>query len=603
MFMVAEHIRLLSESCEKMRAALAKARAKEERRAARKASGDSDEEDEEDEEEEEGEEEGEKRIQLHPVEVQLYELSASIRELIHLLVSAPLDEQGFSRLAGNMWANSVVDVLGAAHDRAVESAGLADFVSRAIPIPTLPSPFTSAEGAEAWDRALKTTSPNPDPPTDKKAAKAPKNAPPPTAPTSQQVDYFYKEMYEFVRTGILEATERLFDENSSLYRQQAKVLQKQLPIQLATIRDLAVPRSEDYFGKVVFMSVDGDALVSDATTFSLFPLQLIALRRLVATLTELLTKEPKLVVLVTESPRTVASPSSMAEVVGRLQASLKESWAAYQHSDRRSRKKLKQPPREYREPDVFFSSTAAKLIYQLGNLLQTGSLDGMASSPEYFGTHAPIFVLENLQFDGVIPQEPDYISEESDEEEAPVYLGKDLARDYKYRKWVSHRPFSVPVAVLTEANEKVSQDCYCESYAAIRQILATAELAGDQAIWVDDSIRGVYDPASTFVHEKVCDDLQGKRMVAPSTREGFGWYAVLRSMNSFQALVADLSEEPLGVTKHLAALFPHCVRKGVAPMTTFVLGGEMRADKLRLLDEIIALVRLLARLDRHFDYV
>lgn len=598
---VVRHLSSLVQSIQKLRAALEKVRAREERRAKRKAAGESDDEEEEDEEEEEEEEEekggGSRSKPRHELEIELAALRARFQGGVNNLTVTPLNAATFDTLAGKMWLEAAVDHLENAHSRALQSSGLHEFVSRGIPIPTLPSPFTSEEGLAAWTQALNTTSPVADPPADKKAAKPAKNAPPPTAPTQQQIDFFYREMYEEVRTGILNACETLFQENSTAYRENSRARQAQHPLGHRDISQVAVARQEDVADRVVFVTVDGEAWGGDSSSSSAFPLQSIAEKQLASQLVSLLSWKPKLIVLVSESPAHVGNPASLSIRASSLQSVLTEQWARYVHRDRRARKKLKQSADIYRQVAVHASTSLAEATYQLSALLRTGRADLFSPSSasmdatEYLASHCPIFLWENLRVTGVVPSEPEFVEEESDEDEAPIYLAQEEAKSYQYNKWVAKRPFRVPVPLFPSKSIKVMQDTYCEVYAALREILALVRDCGESILWMDGDGQALFDPQRTFGHKKICELLTDQRVTTPSTRESFGWCAVLQSLREGPtALISAEEEEKRRLGEHIARLFPQCHKNGSTPRSLLILGGELRQDKFRVLDEVLELV-------------
>lgn len=581
------HLQELEKSISQMRQAIEKLRLKAERKAARLAAGDSDEEDEEEPDEEVEEDSDRPPPPLHAKLVELRSLRARTTGGTLDLASSPLSTKPFEVLVKSMWAEKVLDNMDSYYSNAIATAQMQDFVTRGVPIPVFPSPFTSPEGAEAWDNAMKLTSPIAEPvATGKGAAKPAKNAPPPTAPTQQQVDFFHKEFFVAVREGILSACESMFGDTMQLVQESVVSLHSGHLLAGKPFDQLAVPRAEDVTDKMLIIAIDCDVLVESSDGDSAFSLQANALQRMVSYLVQLLIFEPKGIVLVAESADHHPA-SQITAKVEQLRSLVEQKWTEHVSADSRARRKLKQPPRSYRGPEVMECATCAESLYRLGSLLRNGTMDmSSGSAASYFAKALPILFVENLRCPGALPVEPNYVAEESDDDEAPVYVGKEEAVAHSRQKWERRRPFRLPVT-LRVGGSKVVQECYCDAPPAVRELLVTAGIVGDEVLWIDACSRSLFDPLSSF--NMLHAEIEGKRMMSSALREVMGWCAVLRSGPSFLQLIKD-GDSAMG--KHLVKLLPQCAAKARRPSVVMVLGGELRADKLRLLDEMITLVRV-----------
>lgn len=594
---IVAHVEQLEKAITLMKTALEKVRLREERKAARIAAGDSDEEDEEEEEEEPDEEENDRppppqhflRSQLQSIRSRLY--GGALQ-----LITSPLPMHKFEQIVYNMWTEKVIDHMDSLHDVAIQSAGLQDFVARGVEIPKLPSPFTP-EGSIIWENAMKLTSPIPEPPPGTKVPKPAKNAPPPAAPVPQQVEYFYKEFYTSVRETLLSACEAMFGETVEAFNENHSQINAGHPLQSVELGATAVPRRGDIQDKIVFISFDGDMLSEEGRySESLFPIQAHAIAKEVTYLAELLSFEPKAIILLHESPANT-NPHSLMDKKDQLQSLLEEKWADYQVNDRRTRKKMKQPQRSYKGIDYIFSHSCAELYVQINSLMRFGTLEhaGSNSYESYFQSRIPLFVLENLRCAGVLPVEPSYASDDSDDESAPIYYGKSEGKAHSRRKWAQRRPFRLPVKVKIGKNT-INQDVYCDSSAALRELFTYAAINQNDMLWIDSIGPPLIDPFSST--GKPFEELVGKRMVSPGVREVLGWFTVLRNIPKFKNITnfaqsgdADAETFSVALSRHLTTLFPQSLKEGKKPQTMVVIGGEIKANKLRVVDELLTMVR------------
>jgi hypothetical protein len=581
---IVHHVDELEKAIEQMKKVADRLQLKAARRTARLAAGDSDEDDDDDEEEEEEEDDFDRPPPPpHTMIVALQHLKARVVGGSLELLTYPQPLQSFQASVSTILADQVLDKMDDYRQQAIAATGLQDFITRGIPIPTLPSPFTSPEGAAIWANALQLTSPVAEPANAKGAKKPPKNAPPPTAPTPQQVEYYYKELYSIVRDSLLSACNDMFCISSHMITSNIEELHSSHPLHSQhDISHIAMPRGDDIHRKVVFMTLDGDTILfnDSSTEDSAFPIRTQAVDQLASQLVQLLAHEPKLVVLLNESAASHIA-SSLSSQLPTIQAALQKQWGAYEATDKKIQKKLKIPLKHYKQPELKACANFAEIYHQLDSWLRSDA-----------SSHLPIFILENLRSPGVVPDEPEYVMEDSDDDEAPVFIGKEAAAVYHRNKWEQRRPFRVPITINTSHGKSMVQHCYADSVAAIRELILTASSQNDEIVWLDGQSRVLFDPLSSFNHESY-PELTQKRFVTAPVRESFGWCAVLASLSSFPATFTSNEEgadRVSAVQAHMQRLFPQCTLSNKKPNVVIVLGGELRPDKLRVLDELITMV-------------
>jgi hypothetical protein len=133
--------------------------------------------------------------------------------------------------------------------------------------------------------------------------------------------------------------------------------------------------------------------------------------------------------------------------------------------------------------------------------------------------------------------------------------------------------------------------------------------AGSELIWVEASALKLFESETQSAFQNLAvaasavaalpPEVQiiGSRFVSEEIREAFLWSGILQSLphavQLLQSTQIEQVEEPVTanpVGRHLLSLFPHTLSEGVKPRVMAVIGGMVRGDKFRVLDELIGYV-------------
>jgi len=601
-----------------------KARIKAEKLAARAASKESDDEDEDEEEEEPVDEDDLPPKPVHPFVTQVQSLQGEIHSTLFLLLAHPLPETDIydiaSAIVGEI-AESVVDH----HEAALVTCELAQMVQNSgVVIPNLPSPFASPEGAAAWAHALAQTSHIAEPEGDKKKAppKPAKGALPPSEPTKQQIDFFYKLVYDGVRTSFLDNSVALFNRVDERLQRDAVVPLKQYNTSLENLFHVASLRAEDCEagGKVAFVSFHGSAFTDQASVLSAFDVKQSNKVQAVAPVLKLAEFGAKAIVLVYESPSTLATSTTDALLpyFDEIKALIAQQRAEYVIKTTKALRKLKQKPPVFKELTFFKYASFAEFYFHADALLKNTPTQSI-----------PIILIENVLVTGVVPPEPVFVEEESDDEAAPVSLGVEESSLKKRRDFDARRPHRVLVTLDLTAPQpgvpkrtagsnmppSVRINVYADAAAAIVEAYGSVVGTSNGApLWVDGTQCKLFDPASVLPaldRSKITT-----RFASEDVREACLWAGVLQLLpqsvdylnavpdETAPAVVSDSNSDaietsqivaPTGkelIAQHFAQLFPYSAVVKKAPKAVVVLGGSIRADKFAALDQLIDLVRV-----------
>ena len=204
-----------------------------------------------------------------------------------------------------------------------------------------------------------------------------------------------------------------------------------------------------------------------------------------------------------------------------------------------------------------------------------------------------------------------FIQEMSDDDEAPVPIGRTESDSQKRHNWMKKSPHSLPVAVsIGDGKKTVTVECFCSASAAVAEILSKVAASGNEYLWIEASAQKLFESDSFSalqnmkifhsVLERVAAKHQiiGNRFVSEELRETFLWSGVLQILPeavyiSTQANSSEEAEEESpyrSIGRHLLALFPNTLSRGDKPKVVAVVGGKIRADKWRVLDQLIDLV-------------
>lgn len=650
---VIAHIESLEQFIAQRNAAAEKARLKAERLAQRKANGDSDDEDEEEEEEPE-EEEKPLYVKKHDLLVALNGLYGEVISKLQQLGTHPLSFGKVEKVLTAELCNTFEKITDFQED-ALKQAGIFEAFTTFLNnpanggnitglIPVAPNPFENEENSEYWAKMLALTTPNSEPAVpDKKAAKPAKNAPPPATATPQQCDFYHKILYESIRNSILDAMDRVLDtsmpgikaEVSNTFHAYSQIKTENpegceqeatSDDYVTTLSKVATYRRDDVEDAVVFYSMDADAIVNPKP--SAFDVRALTIHELAEEVLDFVKGNAKVLTLLYESPYEGIDKSTytLQSHVESIREAIQKQYDEYQVIDQKQRKKLKiKEIRQYRQVDVHFYSSFAELYYHLDHLLRfgyqelgNGTSSSSSSKEDYFQQYFPVLVLENMRCANVYPMEPKFEEVDSDDEFPSFSIGKEEYKQRDRRKYVDRRPQRLPVSINvtrfnphsgTKAIVKQTQHVYCNATAALQELFALAANQGDKRVWIDGQVKSLYarNHACHSLHSHV-----SRRVLSHHARESLLWCAALQAMPQFPQLIQSRSEESLNpppqttpllpgqlpalpihnFADYLTYFFPDAAKQGMSPRSLVVLGGELRIDKLRVLDELITVVSL-----------
>lgn len=609
----------------------------------RRAAADSDD-DEPEEEEEEEEEEGEADDEdewskpVHPFVAQVQGLIAEVHSSLHLLVTHPLPETEIYEIASGILgelAESVVDH----HLAALEVCELKDMVlTHNVVLSALPSPFTSAEGEAAWKHALTQTSHivEPEPGAKKGAAPKPtKNAPPPTEPTKQQVDFYYKTIYEGVRGSFLDAGVSVFTKVEELLQSEATTPLRKYGASLENLFQVGAVRLEDLTagvtagaqGRMAFVAFDGGAFSQQSAVRSAFDVRRESKLRAIAPVLKLVEDGAKAVVLLYESSCVVPDPATdtVLPFFDEFKNLISQQRADVVTKTHRALRKLKQKPPTHKELVFYKYASFAEFYHHVDALLKEDTNSSQKNG--FFNLNIPIILVENTRATGVVPPEPPLPELVEEDDEAPISIGEEESAAKRQRDWEARRPHRVQVTLdLSTSGGKrvgasakqqpstVRAECYAHAPSAIQEAFEIMkERSSAPPLWVDAQAGKLYDPLSEL--PALDRKLVSQRLVSDELREAYLWAGVLQllpqaaeylgealqpaAQSSAVDGAADGGPETVAVAtrsakeliaQHFARLFPYSAVSKKAPKAVVVLGGQIRAEKFVVLDHLIDLV-------------
>jgi hypothetical protein len=296
---------------------------------------------------------------------------------------------------------------------------------------------------------------------------------------------------------------------------------------------------------------------------------------------------------------------------------------------KKSKKKDKDNEKEeqlpqYRRIEMIFCANFAELYHRLDQLLRYGDTDGNAPDDgqknDYFARTLPILVLENLQCSDVVPAEPAYADSDSDDDfPALPAAGKDLARQRHRRRFVAARPQRrLRVALSTPSQQQQQQqEVYCDRTAALQELAALPCNHGVRVLWVDGQADSLFraDCAAFALH----DLLAAPRLLSHRLRESVLACALLQALPTHCRAIAgntadkssdnngnsnstsnEKDEEQKVVASTVSSLsqllsfhVPHShstQSSQSVPSSLAIIGGELRIDKYRVIDELLSTV-------------
>lgn len=518
-------------------------------------------------------------------------------------------------------------------------------------IPILPSPFTSSEGASAWEAAL-TAPVAAAADTDKKggAAGAKKAAAPDKKDAKKdkdaasagvvpvvdaaQANAFYLQMHRAVVASILDslvenmfsvvdaalnesiiaaAAARQADTASSAASTGGNNTQQSAASRVAVVRQTDIPRNG-----VVFLSCSGAAFLSSSLSSSLSAatpsaFDIYRLQREQAAEQVLLASQggARAVVLVFESssaasnnntsPSSSSSPSpaagliSSADVLPCLQTTLDAAAqrAAESKERQRPRPRKKDPPLP-RIPPETFNTRAVRSFAELDASLALLYSDDK-STPASF----PVLVLEDLRSPSIVPEDLPLPDEVSDDESCPIPIGIDEHRAKRAADWKRAGPKHVSVQISSGETVKCLAGVAEALYASITNC---AKRAAAACLWVDAA-------PSTLFEKPSCSALQrcaamavtpsGRllRVAAPVIRDVCVWADIASQFKRVPGLLASIQGDDSShfefsgaASDRDLALHARTLFGGAPPSSlrfSVVIGGFARIDKFLALDRLL----------------
>ena len=594
--------------------------------------------------EEEEEEEGDEDVQkpVHPYVSQVQGLLNEVHSTLHLLVAHPLPESEIYDIAFGIVGDMLESVV-EHHEKALEVCELAQMVqTNGVVLPALPSPFASEEGAAAWAHALAQTSHIAEPEGGgKKAPAKPAKGAAPTEPTKQQIDFFYKTLYEGVRGDFLNAGVATFAKVDETIQKVATAPLTKYGTSMSALFNVAAPRLEDCASegeaasKVAFVALSGGAFSQQSSVHSAFDVKQANKLRAIAPILQIIEYGAKAVVMVCESDSTVSCPQEDALLphFDEIKTLISQERADFITKTNKTLRKLKQKPPVYKE--LVFSKYAsfAEFYYHAESIFRQDASSG-SSKNSYFNLNVPVILIENVLVPGVVPPEPPLEEIMSDDDEAPVLLGLEESQAKRRKDWEARRPHRVPVTLdLTKLSAgapkrggsgskqqppTVRVDCFAHAPSAVVEAFQLVSSATSSApVWVDANLYKLYDSSSLL--PTLDRSVVTQRLVSEEVREACLWAGILQLMPQAETFLrhvpvsaaapneASADAESDGVTTvaaptapsskdlvaaHFARLFPYSAETKTAPVCTVVLGGSIRAEKFAVLDQLIDLVRV-----------
>lgn len=474
-------------------------------------------------------------------------------------------------------------------------------------------------------------------------------APPPATPL--QVDFYHKVFYDALRNRLIDSIVHKVDippPTVSLLTDEDNTSPTEAAENDATkLAQAAVWRGEDVRNKVVFFTFDLAQRVDTSDEHeATVGIGFDAVGRKIQTVAEevsamILEGQPACLLLLSSS---CAPPESVwqqraTELGQRLQYQWAKSVLQYRKRMKRAKQTIESGHVSNKVLQVWnHVDSWAALMYEL--------LPQVLRPPRApLSTTVPIFIVPDLTMPRLVPAVPPYEWIEDEDDDPAVAIGGDEYATQHYERYLAAYPMRLPVAtngaagagaaasgqrraswqrrasVKRQVNEPPS--CFCDISAALvdltQYVCAQFYEDNPQAVqWVDGTTQHVFQPqlplhkihdasykkvlprdpvvlaqmklaresvlCSRRVRESIVWSLL-PRMVLP------GWASIVSTTatDETEAVTAAAGGRS-ALTEHVRHLFPSAIAEQRRPRTLFVLGGAMRAEKLRLLDELIALV-------------
>lgn len=509
-----------------------------------------------------------------------------------------------------------------------------------------PSPFTSDEGKLLWDAALQA----PMVFEKKKKGSAPAQSSksrPHTAPivaNNEQVQVYYRNMYDTVKETLNGIIDEMFDQvNQKMVQYGANILQAS-SLAPSTFFEVGMYRSTDLGidstdanasskissvrGKVAMVNFAGDSFTRLKSSYnSAFDVPTTERNKSLQSLKKLGDLGAKAIVIIYESSPEAESNSFLSAA----KIYFEEFFTPLNILASTNNTQLKIMY------DIQYCSSMAELKYRLRQFIQHQETTNAAipsprsiNNPKKKGKKKgiippivlPIFVLEDIRLDGVIPKIPELDHPESSIDDAPLFIGEEeyeVERQKEWRKKGPHRVnCTIPTTNLNHGTKDEIVECFSSPTAAIHDLLQLGALfAPDHGcIWIDSNLK-VLSPfpkdLSKFRISEVEDYeeilrrqglvlssklsyLTGNRFSSQRIREFNLWLGVLTSLPTslkyFQPISDDNDAMDSMVRQHFQSLFPRILPSDPRSVRAIaVIGGRLRHDKFVALHQLMDMVR------------
>lgn len=514
------------------------------------------------------------------------------------------------------------------------------FVNSSVIAPMV-NPFLSDEGRKAFDSLIVLTSPEPlvDPnaPPVKGKKEPPKKGKEvaPLPATQLQVDYYHKIFYEQLRNRIIDSIIDKVDITPSATNFDSDATNENSIVK--NVIQAGVWRDEDITNKVILYTFDLSQVVNRDANEASIGVGFDVVARKIAIVAEEVSKmilngQPLCLLLLSSScaaPEESVSSTRAADLAQHLQFQWDKQVSLYRKQMKRAKQAIPSTHISNKSLQIVnFVNSFTSLMYEL--------LPPVLQHPQE--DTIPIFIIPDLNASTLIPPAPVYEMEDDDDNDPVVAIGTDAYNALQYQQFLAAYPVRIPVTIPGSGPKSLirqrsnlarrasfqrqstdSPTCFCDVSAAlvdlVQYICVQFFQSNRQAVqWIDGTTQHLFQPQLPLFkvydasYKKIMprDPVQlalmklsaGSVLCSQRTREALIWSLLPRFLmpswsyflSTSVSEVSNNSSSSLFLKEHVRQMFLAAVAEQRRPRTVFVLGGIMRAEKLRLLDELIPLV-------------
>lgn len=432
-------------------------------------------------------------------------------------------------------------------------------------ISSIPSPFTTSEGLETWQSVLSLRQPV-------TGKKPPASKPQKGYASDEQRKKYYLSMYELLSNSLIEGIAQglsKFDIHLNQENEQQLVNKK-----ISTLYNISALRQEDILSPNIplFFLFNGNIFVSPPQK-SAFDITNTLRFDAIFPIFRAIEFGANTFVLLYESSYFLDS-SSMNEVVKEIVNLLNQHWIKVTSRIRNHKVNLTIHGK--------YLSSIAELTYYFNNLNKiTGNNTTSSSSSSSNDRKITILLLENLLSPSIVPKTPNYVEELSDDEEDAIPIGLDEYKIEKQRIWKSLEPRNLPVNV-NSLNGNISINCLTDGASALSKLINDVE-----GIWINGYHETFY-PVLNGVFSK-CNF--NNMLVSDEVREMIIWLGIILQFPNLQSIRLTEKQslnDNRTFNNYVSNIFP--VEVISQPNLIFTIGGQITAEKFRVLESIIDVV-------------